>query len=284
MKKIILFIATILFSTCVWADPVQEPAQAHDNESVDVTNNFKVIPQTRHDQDAATYSTYDINYPQISGSNPTAAVTNFNKAVNEIVNEELTKFKKLVKIDLPHVNTLPEADRKNTYHMDYDIDVIHPGKNAVISIRFSIEGVQAGRAHPFHAHRVLNFDFGQNKILKLSDLFHHNSKYLYAISNYSIKQLNAPLAQNKDLPEAVVKMREGMIKDGAQAKEDNFKNWNIESDGILITFDEYQVAPYTEGSPEAEIPFIALQSMLSTNSSLAPCIKQSAHCSERQTG
>jgi hypothetical protein len=282
-KNIVLFAAAILFSMVVWADPVQESPLAHDNEAVDVTSSLKVIPQMRHEKDPKTYSTYDISYPQITGNTLSSAAKKFNKVVTAIVEEEVKKFKDSVKKDLPHMNILPEEVRQNTYRMDYDIDVIHPGKNAIISVRFSIEGMQAGRAHPFHQHRALNFDLGQNKILKLSDLFHHNVNYLPVIANYSAQKLNEPLAlDKKNLPKEILKMREAMIKEGTKAQEKNYKNWNIESDGILITFDEYQVAPYAEGAPEAEIPFTALKEILSTKTSLNACIKNPSLCGEKR--
>jgi len=56
-----------------------------------------------------------------------------------------------------------------------------------------------------------------------------------------------------------------MIASGAKANPANFKNWNIQADSILITFDEYQVAPYTNGPQEVEIPFSELKNIFSPN-------------------
>jgi hypothetical protein len=46
--------------------------------------------------------------------------------------------------------------------------------------------------------------------------------------------------------------------DGASPADVNYRNWNITPDGLLITFDEYQVAPYAAGPQEIEVPYIAL--------------------------
>lgn len=283
IKKWVFFLvaASLFLQGAFAASSNQAFMNAHDNESVDVSAEYHLIPQAEQAEDSLYYSAFDIHYPQITGKKLSVAMEHFNALSKQIVKEKLQQFKNSLKRDLPHMKTLPESVRHNNFHIDYDIDVIHPGNHSIISVRFSIEGMQAGRAHPFHQHRVLNFDVGQNKVLKLSDLFQPHTNYLGAIAAYSIKKLNEPLKINKDnMPKEIIQMREGMIKEGAAPRPDNYKNWNIQSDSLLITFDEYQVAPYSDGALEVEIPFSALKSVLSLHTALAPCLKNPKHCTE----
>ena len=52
------------------------------------------------------------------------------------------------------------------------------------------------------------------------------------------------------------------IETGAGAKAENYKSWNITKQGIFITFDSYQVAPYVAGPQEVTIPFTEIKNIL----------------------
>jgi hypothetical protein len=113
--------------------------------------------------------------------------------------------------------------------------------------------MQAGRAHPYHQHQVFNFDLVNNKELALSDLFKPNADFLQAIAKYSSTKLQ----------DSVNEKDKWMLVEGTKPTLKNYKNWNIEADAILITFDEYQVAPHMYGPQEVEIPFEDLKTLLS---------------------
>jgi hypothetical protein len=227
--------------------PVTDMDPLTEDESVFVDTHLKAVPKTDHDENAEYHYTIDVTYPQIAGGTLSPTTQQFNQIIHQMIQKEIDQFKNSVKMDLIHMNTLPEEARKNTFNIDYDIDVIKPdSKTSIVSVRLSIEGMQAGRAHPFHAHRVLNFDLTQGKELALKDLFKKNASYLTTIANYSHNKLNQTL-QDKWL-----------IAEGTKATSDNYKNWNIQADSLLITFDEYQVAPYVDGAQEVEIPLAEL--------------------------
>jgi hypothetical protein len=65
-----------------------------------------------------------------------------------------------------------------------------------------------------------------------------------------------------------------MISEGTKPEANNFRNWNLEEDGILITFEEYQVAPYVYGAQEVEIPYSVLKSYLSANAPIGTDVKE----------
>lgn len=262
MKKLILFLGMLLLiASYSWASPDQESPDAHDNETVDVTSTLKIIPQTWHKTQPQLYITLSVNYSQIAGKNLSPAAQHFNQLIRKMVNEEVQKFNNTVKQDTLHLQTLPESMRNNRFTSDYDVDVIHTGKQQLISIRLSFEGMQAGHAHPFHYHRVLNYDLNNKKVLTLRNLFKPHANYLSAIAAYCAKTLTTKLRDT------------WMVAEGSAPKEKNYTNWNIESDALLITFDEYQVAPYVYGAQEVEIPYTLLKDLLSPSAPIMPCTK-----------
>lgn len=221
------------------------------DEAVSLNNNEKVVPKKLHEEDPVYRYTIDAIYPQISGKNLSKSAEEFNQRIFTMVNNNLQSFKNSVKRDFQHMQTLPESVQHNQFKLDYDIDVINP--LSLVSVRLSIESMQAGRAHPYNQHQVLNFDLLNNKELALSDLFKPNANFLQAIANYS----------NTKLQDSVNEKDKWMIAEGTKPLLKNYKNWNIEADAILITFDEYQVAPHMYGPQEVEVPFSELKTMLS---------------------
>ncbi|MBV8801955.1 MAG: DUF3298 domain-containing protein [Gammaproteobacteria bacterium] len=287
MKKLIIFVATTFLSVnYTFAGPVQtpinlpnatvqsEPVDAvnipdtedadtnpvtnmdsfSDDESIFINTQLKAVPKTDHDENDELHYTIDATYPQIVGESLTPKELTFNKTVSNMVNKEINQFKNSVKMDAVHMNTLPEELRQNNFKLDYDIDVIKlDATTSILSVRLSMEGMQAGRAHPFHSHQVLNFDLSHGKELALKDLFKKNVNYLAAIAKYSNNKLNETL---KD---------KWLIADGTKPNLENYKNWNIEADSLLITFDEYQVAPYVDGPQEVEIPLAELTKLIAAD-------------------
>src|SRR5262249_43835062 len=126
-----------------------------------------------------------------------------------------------------------------------------------LSIKFQTEGYLAGAAHPYHMVYVLNYDLEHGQDIALSDLFLPNANYLETISNYCAAQLATRDIDFKDFSQ------------GADPKPENYKNWNISSDGLLITFDEYQVAPYSAGPQTVSVPYSELKALIDPNGPLA---------------
>jgi hypothetical protein len=49
------------------------------------------------------------------------------------------------------------------------------------------------------------------------------------------------------------------IYEGTEPVVDNFENRNIVPDGVLLSFEDYQVGPHSFGQPEFVVPFSALR-------------------------
>ena len=254
-------------ATVTVAPSVDAPTEdAKEREAIHIDQDFKIIPAMQHEANKQLSYIIDVEFPQISGKTLTAHAKEFNRLMGNMVKESMQQFKNYVKADVPHMQTLPESIRHNKLHIDYDIDLIKPVNHTFISVRLSIEGMQAGRAHPYHTYKVLNFDLNQGKVLTLNDIFKPGKNYLKAFAKYSNATLSKKL-QDK-----------WMIAKGTAPIPKNYQFWNIQSDGILITFNEYQVAPYANGAQEVEIPYPILQPLILSEAPVASCIKNSGSC------
>ena len=169
-------------------------------------------------------------------------VTNFNNEMVQITQEEIAKFRDNV------VQVQPVPGSTGSFY-DQQYKVLSPPGN-LVSLKFQIMIYIQGAAHPGTHMRTVTYDLEAGSDIRLGQLFLSGSEYLDKIANYCIAQL-----KTRDIGfEASAS--------GAQATPENYGNWNITTEGLLITFDEYQVAAYAAGPQEVIVPYTELQSVI----------------------
>jgi len=206
-------------------------------------------------------------YPQLMSETDHDGVTHFNDLASQIVQDEVTTFRNHVKDNQSIQQKIPKDKITNNLYLDYDTSYVKSKRNHIISIRFSIQGYIGGMTHPYHNHRVLNYNLDTSQKIELNDLFLPNSNYLDVLSHYTHNVLSKRLQEQQQ------------IANGTAAKPENFENWNIKPNGLLITFDEYSVAPAIYGAQTVLVPYAALQEVLSPESLIADCIQHQLRCS-----
>jgi hypothetical protein len=129
----------------------------------------------------------------------------------------------------------------------------------LLSVLFYVDGYVTGAAHPFHYAHTLNYDLEEARVLTLGDLFEPGAGYLDALSAYSLDDLR----------------RQGVLEweDGALPTAENYQRWNITPDGLLISFDEYSVAPYAAGPQAVLVPYAVLEEVIAPEGPLAPFVQ-----------
>ncbi|HRH43680.1 MAG TPA: DUF3298 and DUF4163 domain-containing protein [Pyrinomonadaceae bacterium] len=172
-----------------------------------------------------------ISYPQFVGGNFTA----LNLALKNIALQYQNEFKK----------GKPEKGEENYLESGYTIEFANDN---IVSVQFGQESFSGG-AHPNHSSQTLNFDLKNNKPIKLADLFKPNSKYLQKLSQLSKEGLGDNL----------------QFEEGIAPVAKNFSDFLITKKGLLILFDEYQVAPYAAGPQEVLISYADLKEFLIKN-------------------
>lgn len=130
------------------------------------------------------------------------------------------------------------------------------------SIKYEIDTYFDGAAHPAHYSATVNYDLDRDRPLTLDELFTPGSNYLQVIADYCKAELT-----KRDLG------FDGFAS-GADPLPENYMRWNISKEGLVITFDEYQVAPYAAGPQVVVIPIAQIQNVVVPNSILEIFEKQ----------
>ena len=186
--------------------------------------------------------------PSLQGSED-ARVVRFNQEMAALVQAEITAFKQSL-TDLPVVPIAMGSSFDLTFAL-----LSPPGD--LFSLKFDISEYIDGAAHPFGYSRTLTYSLASGADIQLAQLFIPGTDYLGEISNYC----KADLATRDIAFDASVT--------GADPTLDNYRNWNITPQGLLITFDPYQVAAYAAGPQLVTIPYLQLQPIIDPNGPLA---------------
>lgn len=121
------------------------------------------------------------------------------------------------------------------------------------SVQFSVEQFMVGSAHPSSYEVALNFDINTGKVVALNDIF--SGDYLSVISKYSKDVLGERFADDYDDYE------ENFGK-GTDPQSENYENFLITQNGLLVIFDQYQVAAGVAGKQTVLIPWSQLNSVI----------------------
>ena len=225
--------------------------------------NLKIKSKEQKEENKKLKYKVEVLVPQLEGAGG-ARVESFNREAEARVKKESDAFKEEFKAAEKEQKKSAEEKGAASEELGSYIDIgyeVTAASPSLISVLFGVSDYYQGAAHPNHYSFVLNYDLSQGKVLALSDLFKPDSGYLKFISDHSVKSLKKRGVGG-----------EGFI-DGASAKPENYKSWNLLPNGLLITFDPYQVASYAEGPQEVFIPYSALKEILSPDVPVASLAK-----------
>ncbi len=185
--------------------------------------------------------TIQAQIPMLVGSSDPRAKA-FNAEMKAAIDKAVAAFKQ----NLSNITVSPNS---TTSFFQLRYSVLSPPGN-IYSIKFDIQTFYTGAAHPGDSSQTANFDLQRGQALQLADLFLPNADYLTAVSKYCIAQLS-----KRDIGFQGFEL-------GATPTLQNYRNWNITLDGLMITFDEYQVAPYAAGPQTVVIPYKELAQII----------------------
>jgi hypothetical protein len=180
--------------------------------------------------------------PALQGSSDPRVLA-FNQAMTDLVQQEIAAFKQ-------DVASLPAEPIGGGSFLEITFEQLAPTGN-LLSIKFTIQFYSDGAAHPNTYSRTATYDLEAGSFLTLDRLFLPGADYLDAISAYCKTEL-ATRDIDYDLTSSA----------GADPLPENYRNWNVTADGLLITFDPYQVASYAAGPQLITIPYADLGAIL----------------------
>jgi Protein of unknown function (DUF3298) len=244
---------SILKMIGTWSKPgdKKELAFSATELHIDLGSGLKLKSIEKTEYDAPSKSRTSAAYPQLEGDGRAAG---FNQAVNAIVKSEVGELSGDVKDPLAN-----RGQETSSFELSYDVTAGNP---SLISVSFGLLSDVEGAAHSNFHSIVLNYDLRARKVLALADLFKSDADYLKLLSDYCIRNLT-----KREVSDAE------WLQRGAGPEAENYKNWNLLPSGLLITFDEYQVAPRAQGTQEVFIPYAKLKEIINPTGPLQSLLK-----------
>jgi hypothetical protein len=249
-----VFLACALMVAAAQSDstPTPLPTPTPTPSAIEVTDSVRLEDQTTTEEFQQPKLSVYVSIPVMTGAD-SAVADPFNQAVADIVAENVTAFKDGLIQSEATATPIPEiAEFPSFIQLTYEVFI---ADNDLISIRFHVTFYGAGAAHPGSYSVPLNYDLGTARVLELADLFQPDSPYLEVLSVYAFDTLTQ--ADMLFFPE------------GVEPRPENYRSWNITQDGLLLTFDEYQVAPYAAGPQQVVVPYSALTRIINPDGVLA---------------
>ncbi len=167
--------------------------------------------------------------------------TSYN-LLNNIIESKLTK----------EIDSLMQIAKEN---------IVQPNQYYTLNINYEYYNYQkytsyvfyisiyTGVAHPRNGIWTITYDKSNNKIVTLEDIKKKYPLVLEKLSQESRNILNKDkrFSQNEDLKD--------MLIDGTTPNENNFNSFAFSKDGLILFFEQYQIAPYSYGDFEITIPY-----------------------------
>ena len=235
--------------------------------------NWQLTPHSLQGNNENSKVNLQIQYPVVSGES-SSILDGLNQQVQDWINHETDNFLQMVQTLPPDTaDGFLTATYTVTSNSTWSMEQMNPpnltappvyagdqavwdGGRPVVSLLFTISEY-TGEVHPFDQHYSINYDLSTGKLITLNDLFKPNEDFLPVIADFASHELH----QRQDLPPE-------QIEPGVAPSADNYKIWNITPQGLLITFEEYQVGPYAAGPQMVLVPFDTLSALISPDGPL----------------
>ena len=187
---------------------------------------------------------YEISaeYPEALSKQP--AVRGFNRWIKKKILADVARFRWLQLRSEPRAKK--EGKKLMTEALELTTDIYFSNQR-LISLRLTHRVMAAGQMHPIDYYETINYDLTTGRSLKAADVFRRG--YLKIFSAYSREYLKTTyeIFDNR------------WLNEGTAARRANFENWNLVPDGVLISFEDYQVSAHNFGQPELIVPYSRLR-------------------------
>jgi Protein of unknown function (DUF3298) len=190
-------------------------------------------------------------YPQFEGPESKRARA-FNRWLENFVLSDVVEFRGLERAAMKKEKGKPPPIEES---LEIGYDIVFANRD-LISIKFDEEVMALGQMHPIDYPVPVNYDLKNGRLIKLSSLFKAKTNYLDLFSRYCRDELRN-------------KTKDPLMMRGTEPKAENYKNWNIAPEGIMISFDDYQVGPHSMGQPVIVIPYAVLKDLLASDTVIA---------------
>ena len=252
MKSILIFIALVGIGVGVWYGGrlLTEPAS-----DTHVLPGVEVAAGEMRYAEEGQYYTAAASYPART-SLRAPADKKARDTMEMYVQNDIAEFKKNINADQssgPEKAMLNSTGRTYTYDAKYKQ---YAGADSrLISYEYAMY-IDTGGAHPNGFFKTFIFGTEGNEV-KLSDLFQPESDYLQRISTIALADVKQELSERlgKDASASI-------FAEGLAPTEENFSNFVIDGDTLVIFISSYQAAAYAAGTFEIRIPLSQFSDIL----------------------
>lgn len=191
-----------------------------------------------------------MHFPQLNGAGADKA--KFNRKIELLSYSAINRIKEASKdFVAPGQNEDPGVSRKA-----YAIGSVEFSfaANSIISGDL-LQSVYYGGAHHSPFYSPFTYDLKRGRDLKLEELFTSKNDYLKSLASLCRGALRRSLSPSDDY-------ETGWLSRGSAPKSENYGLWNLTPNGLLITFDTYQVASGASGQSQVLIPYGLIKHIL----------------------
>jgi hypothetical protein len=199
---------------------------------------------------------WSLSYPQVSG---TTAATSINTALTTAARAGVTQFQaEATSPDGPS----PTDDPDLAWTYEVTSETARPAPNLLVA-RLTTYTFTGG-AHGGQILDVLTFDTTTGAELSLASLFQPASNFLERFADQAPDLLLTQF-QNQGLSQDDV----AQMAQGYAPTAENYATWEPTTDGIQITFAQYQLGAYALGMPQIVIPWATVRDIVAPGSPVA---------------
>jgi Protein of unknown function (DUF3298) len=191
------------------------------------------IPNPSQEIDKVVINEKTDNYT-INASYPKTNSDTINVYFKSYIDEAISQFK-------ADTSWTSEGGSVSTQVLTFDSSYESIKSTDVQNYIFSTS-LYTGGAHGIQMRKTFSFT-ADGRLLNINNLFKNGAKDLETFSK---------LVQNKLLKRENAQI--DWINDGAGSKIENYQSFIVKDDGVVVLFDQYQVAPYSDGQIDITIP------------------------------
>jgi hypothetical protein len=255
----ILVVALFIIAASFWYKQVRMEERSR---MVEISSQTTITPHSLSKK-TDTYNV-TIEYPYVPET------VEGGESANEYFKQYFASTSREFIQDLEGRSEIPDELKTGTSSYYAASSIVVASTTRYISFLVTSERYFAGSAHPSHDRMVFIFDKKEKRLIEPSSLFVPTSSYVGLLSKASITYFNE---KNKTLSSDDFKVDTSASNEGFAPTEANFSKILPTEKGLIVYFDEYQIAPYVAGPQEALIPYSALVSVINKEGVLGSVVK-----------
>jgi hypothetical protein len=251
----------IIFASFWYRDQIFKTA----SPTQSVTATHEAVRVNSITEKAVTYN-IDVRYPTLSSTIEGSKV--LNDTIANIYKKRAEEFKQQA---IESYTTAPKELLNKDISSYYNVSFSQEASTTrFLSFIVSTESYFIGMAHPSHDIDTFIIDMKTKKLVSPEELFIPNSSYTKTLSALCRADFDA---RNRGGDVDDFKVDTSLHNDGFMPTQENFSRILPLQDGLMIYFNEYQIAPYSAGPQQAVIPYDKLRSIINPQGILGEYIK-----------